>query len=199
MEAFAGGSGHDGDYGALVFMLVIAFCGKKYSGKDQGCNYLVSKYGFKHLDYSKDVLNPILEKEGKAITRDNQIELATKLRKEKGIHVLTEMIAEKINSNSMISGLRFKEEVDYLRKKFEKEFILVAVEADERIRYERSLAQQVKGEGSHTFEQFLERESLPTEKVIPETMRLADYTVTNNGSKEELYRQLDIILKNMHI
>ncbi len=178
-------------------MLVIAFCGKKYSGKDEGCNYLVSKHGFNHLDYSKDALNPILEKEGKAITRDNQMELATRLRKEKGTHILTEMIAEKINGSYTISGLRFKEEVDYLRKKFKKDFILIAVEADDKIRWERSIKQQVKGEGGHTFEQFLEREKLPTEKIIPETMKLADYTMKNNGSREELYRQLDAVLKGL--
>jgi len=178
-------------------MLVIAFCGKKYSGKDEACNYLVSKYSFKHLDYSKDVLNPILEKEGKAITRDNQIELVTRLRKEKGIQILTEMITEKINTNSTISGLRFKEEAGYLRKKFGKDFMLIAVEADEKIRYERSLKQNVKGEGQHTFEQFLEREKLPTEKAIPQTIRLADYTVTNNGTKEDLYRQLEQIISKL--
>lgn len=180
-------------------MLVIAFCGKRYSGKDEGCNYLVSRYGFKHLDYSKNVLNPILEKDGKPITRDNQIELVTRLRKEKGIQVLTEMIAEKIKGNSTISGLRFKEEVEYFKGKFEENFKLIAVEADDRIRYQRSLKQQVKGEGSHTFEQFLEREQLPTEKVIPLTMTLADYTITNNSTKEGLYRQLDAILKGLQI
>lgn len=180
-------------------MLVIAFCGKKYSGKDEGCNYLVSRYGFKHLDYSKNVLNPILEKNGKPITRDKQIELATQLRKEKGVCVLTEMIVEKIKENSAISGLRFKEEVEYLRKKFKEKFKLIAVEAEDKIRYERSLRQQTKGEGTHTFEQFLEREKLPTERVIPLTMGLADYTITNNSTKEGLYNQLDTILKGLQI
>ena len=180
-------------------MLVIAFCGKKYSGKDEGCAYLSSKYGFKQLDFSKTVINTILEKEKKSITRDNQIELAGRLRKEKGIGIFARLLAEKIKENSTISGLRYKEEAEYLRKKFRRSFVLIAVEAEDKIRYERSLKQQVKGEGSHTFEQFLEREKLPTEKVIPETMKLADYTAANNGSREELYRQLDAILKALGI
>src|SRR3989344_4191713 len=172
-------------------MLIIAFCGKKYSGKDEWCKYLSERYGFRQMDFSKDGLNPILEKEGKAVTRDNQVELVGKLRKEKGIDVLAKILSEKITGNSTISGLRHKEEADYLRGKFKEGFYLIAVDAGDRIRYERSLKQKVKGEGEHSFEQFISREQLPTERVIPETMKLADYTVTNNGTKEELHMQVD--------
>ena len=178
-------------------MLVIAFCGKKYSGKDEGCNYLVSRYGFKHLDYTRDVTGPILREQGKEVTRDNLVELVGKLRKEKGTDILTRMLAEKITGNCTISGLRYKEEAQYMRGKFGKNFKLIAVETDDRIRYKRSLKQNVKGEGKHTFENFIGREDLPTERVIPETMKIADQTVSNNGSLEELYRQLDTILKGL--
>lgn len=178
-------------------MLVIAFCGKKYSGKDEGCAYLSSRYGFKQMDFSKSVINPFLEGEGKAITRDNQIDLVGRLRRERGIDVFARLLAEKIDSNSTISGLRYRQEAEYLRERFGKGFVLIAVEADDKIRYERSLKQKVKGEGNHTFEQFLEREALPTERVIPEAMKLADYRVSNNGSKEEMFSQLDTVLKGM--
>ncbi len=184
---------------SIKIMFVIAFCGKRYSGKDEGCTYLVSEYGFTQMDFSKNAINPILEKENKAITRDNQVELVGRLRKDRGINIFAKLLAEKMAQNSTISGLRYKEEAEYLREKFGNKFKLIAVEADDKIRYERSLKQKVKGEGSHTFEQFLERENLPTERVIPETMKLADFTITNNGSLEELYRQLDTILKGLRL
>ncbi len=178
-------------------MLVIAFCGKKYSGKDEACNYLVSKYGFRQMDFSKDTLNPILEKEGKEITRDNQIELVTRLRKEKGIDILARLLAEKITGDSTISGLRYKEEAECLTKRLGKSFVLVAVEAADRVRYERSLKQKVKGEGGDSFGYFLEREKLPTEKVIPDTMKLADYSVANETTKHDLHSKLDEIMNKI--
>ncbi len=178
-------------------MLVLAFVGKKCSGKDEAASYLGSKQGFTYLDYTRDVISPILEGQKKEITRDNIVELVGRLRKEKGIDTLTVMISEKIKGNTAISGIRYKEEVEYMRKRFGGKFKLISVEAADKIRWERCKERGTKGEGKHTFEEFMEREGLPTEKVIPEAMRLADFTITNNHEKEEFYRQIDKVLKQL--
>ncbi len=86
-------------------MLILGFVGKKCSGKDEAASYLGSKHGFTYLDYTKDVITTILEKQGKEITRDNIVELVGRLRKEKGVEVLTVMISEKIRGNTAISGI----------------------------------------------------------------------------------------------
>lgn len=180
-------------------MLVIAFVGKKCSGKDEGASYLGSKHDFTYLDYTKDVITPILQKQGKEITRDNIIELVGSLRKEKGIDVLTAMISEKISGNTAISGLRFKEEAFYMRKRFGSNFKLVKVEAGDKMRWQRCISRGTKGEGKNTFKEFMEREGLPTEKVIPETMELADFSIDNSGTKEEFYMQIDSLLKRLKL
>ncbi len=178
-------------------MLVIAVCGLKCSGKDEIGSYIEKKYGFEHLDYTKHITTPLLKREGKEITRDNQVELVSRLRKQHGIDVLTRTIVFKVHGNSVISGVRYKEEVSYLRKHFKKDFKLIGVTADDQIRYERSKKRKTKGEEKHTFEEFLDRENLPTEIVIPQTMKLADFTVENNSARQELYEKIDKIMEQL--
>lgn len=180
-------------------MLVLGFVGKKCSGKDEAASYLGSEHGFTYLDYTKDVITPILEKQGKEITRDNIVELVGKLRKEKGVEVLTVMIAEKISGSTAISGIRYPEEVAYLRKKFGSQFKLISVMADDKIRWIRCVDRGTKGEGKNSFDEFMKREGLPTEKVIPESMKMSDLTISNNGDKKAFYRQLDSLLKGLKL
>ncbi len=180
-------------------MLILGFVGKRCSGKDEAASYLGSKHGFTYLDYTKDVITPILEKQGKEITRDNIVELVGKLRKDKGVEILTVMIAEKIEGNTSISGIRYPEEVVYLKEKFGSKFKLISVETDDKIRWERCINRGTKGEGKNSFEEFMKREGLPTEKVIPSAMKLSDLSVINNSDKKAFYRQLDKILKSLNL
>ncbi len=76
---------------------------------------------------------------------------------------------------------------------------MISVEADDKIRWERCVSRGTKGEGKNSFEKFLQRENLPTEKVIPSAMRLSDLSITNNSDKKAFYRQLDKILKSLNL
>ncbi|UCD07903.1 MAG: hypothetical protein JSW41_02980 [Candidatus Aenigmatarchaeota archaeon] len=46
-----------------------------------------------------------------------------------------------------------------------------------------------------TYLDFLDKEKLPTENIIPETMKLAKFTVTNENTKEDLYAKIDQVME----
>jgi dephospho-CoA kinase len=180
-------------------MIVIGLTGKRGCGKDTVAKYLAEKHNFMMLDFTKDVLSPILEKQGKPVTRDNLIKIAMEGRKKShnGIWAerLSTLIKKKSRKNFVISGIRFREEVGVFRKNFKNDFRLVAVVCDEKNRYEWVKKRGTKGEANITFKNFMEMEKRETERVIGETMKIADYAIDNNGTLEELHEEIENLMK----
>ncbi|RLJ08393.1 MAG: hypothetical protein DRP12_00660 [Candidatus Aenigmatarchaeota archaeon] len=175
-------------------MVAIGITGRRYSGKTLAAEWLQKTYGFRLLDFTQDVLAPRLKRQGKRVTRKNLIELACRLRERYGRDILARMLVRKARGDRIvISGIRFPEEVQVFRKRWQ-DFLLIAILAPAKLRWRRA-GEIRKGEGSLSFRQFLKIESAETERHIPQLIRMADFRIRNDGSKEELYRKLDKIVK----
>ncbi len=183
-------------------MTIIAVTGKRGCGKDTFADYLKKSHGFSILNFSGDALYPELKKRGFEITRENLIRVGMELREREGNDVLAKIIAEKIENGSdyCISGMRFSEELDYMKSKFGSGFFLVAIVCDAEKRYERILKRGDRGEANLTFEEFEEIDNRPTEKAIDELMERADIVIDNNGTIEEFHENIEklysSVLKN---
>ncbi|UCD03403.1 MAG: AAA family ATPase [Candidatus Aenigmatarchaeota archaeon] len=179
--------------------MIIGLTGKRGSGKDTVASHLADKHGFSMLDFTRDVLAPILQKQGKPVTRDNLIDLGMEGRKKAHNGVWAEKLSVIIKRRGIgdyvISGVRFVEEVETFRKLLGEDFVLVSTLCDDRTRYERCRKRGTKGEGDLTFDQFMEHEKRPTEKVITETMKISDFVLDNNGTHEDLFSEADKVLK----
>ncbi|NOX71122.1 MAG: AAA family ATPase [Candidatus Micrarchaeota archaeon] len=180
-------------------MVLIAITGRRGSGKDTFADFMRDNYGFKTLDFSTDAINPILTELGLEITRKNLIDVATKTREREGIDFFAHIISDKIEegSNYCVSGMRFVEELDYMKKRFGGNFILVALICDERNRYERIKKRGDRGEGDMTFDEFMEIEEKVTEKAIENLISRADYFIDNNGAIEDFYRNIATFAKSV--
>jgi dephospho-CoA kinase len=93
----------------------------------------------------------------------------------------------------MVDGVRYPNEVEMLRG-FEKS-ILFFVDAPSEIRFERVRKRGEKGEGKIDYAKFLRAEKRETERYLDDINAMADYNLDNSGSFEDLYRQVDIALK----
>jgi len=80
-----------------------------------------------------------------------------------------------------------------------KNFLLVAVDTDIKIRFKRvrSRTQNTDDQGK-SWEEFLEEEKGETELYIPELIKQADITINNNGQREEMFQQLDNLMKEIN-
>ncbi|MBI4019809.1 MAG: hypothetical protein HY367_00635 [Candidatus Aenigmarchaeota archaeon] len=180
--------------------MIIGLVGRRASGKDTVAQYLEKKYGYRHYDYTRDVLSPILSKQGKPVTRENLVRLAMSLRGKMGNAAPTMLLCRKISGKGdyVVSGIRFPEEVEYLRGRYGSGFTLVEVRSSHTARHERAVSRNIKGEGKLTYKAFMEKEGLPTEKILNETVKMADRTVYNSGNVKDLHGKTDLLIRRLN-
>jgi dCMP deaminase len=177
--------------------MIIGLTGKNGSGKTAIAEYLTSR-GFEYYSLSDEIRRAIRDR-GLEITRDLLIEVGNELRGRFGPGILAERILKVLESdrNYVVDSIRSPFEVEVLRRR--KDFSLLAVEADQERRFERSRSRG-RERAAQTLEQFIEEEAReldsndPASQQLNETRLKADLVVSNNGTLEELHRQLDELL-----
>jgi dCMP deaminase len=180
--------------------MIIGLTGPNAAGKTEVGQYLKAR-GFDYHSLS-DAIREEAAKRGREITREVLIEAGNELRARFGPGVLAERILHRLepDRNYVVDSIRNPAEVEVLRRR--KDFTLLAVQADRKIRFERSRARGREG-AAQTLEQFaLEEEREleskdPASQQLVATQRLADLTLYNNGSLEELHRQLDTLVPRL--
>ena len=183
--------------------LVIGLTGKNAAGKGTVADIL-SQNNFAYHSLS-DSLRDELKRLGKDETRENLIEIGNSLRKEGGPGVLADKMISKLelDSNHIVDSIRNPFEVNSLRQKLSSNtFILISVDADARLRYDRLCSRRRIGD-SDSWESFVNQEKQeennddPNKQQLSKTMNMADYNIDNSGSLEDLEKQVKIILSKL--
>lgn len=178
-------------------MIILGITGTLGAGKGTVAEYL-KKHGF--VSYSvREFLIEEIGKRGLPVNRDSMTSVANDLREKNGASFILDTLydrAAKSGTDAVIESVRTVGEVQSLRKKG---MLLLAIDANAHIRYSR--VQLRKSETDHiSFEEFMaheERESLsdnPSVQNLRHTVALADFTLNNDGTTEDLYAQVEDIL-----
>lgn len=182
-------------------MIIIGITGTAGSGKGTVVNYLKDKYEFKHYSARTFITEEIV-KQDLPDTRENMRLVANKLRAEFGSSYVAEKLYERAvahGSNAVIESLRSVGEIEELRSKPEK-FFLLAVDANPKIRYARNM-QRKSSTDNVTFEKFQQDEEFERADVNPggmnvaECIRIADALVENNSDLDTFQKEIDRIIK----
>lgn len=159
------------------------------AGTDTFGEILQKEFGFCWLAYS-DVLRDVCRERGIEITRKNLQDLGNELRARRGVGVLSELLIEKmeIGKDYVIGNIRNPGEVEVLREKFGGQFILVRLDAAQKIRFDRLLKRR-REKDPQTWGDFLKVEErdfgINEEKSGQQhsaVFALADFTLDNNES-----------------
>ena len=177
--------------------IILGLTGEKLSGKGTAAEYLVAKYKVKHYRFSA-ILDDIIKRLYLPITRENQIDIALALRNKFGneilAHVLKKDIENDQNELCIIDGIRYWEEYHIL--KILKGFVLVYISSPLETRFNRTQHRAEKADEKNiSLENFKRQELAPTEIIIKELAKQADYQIDNNGSLEEYQQKIDDVIK----
>lgn len=179
---------------------IIAILGLPGSGKTEVINYLIKKFNWPKV-YFGEVTFDELKARGMKINEKNEREVREGLRAEFGQLIYAQRMIEKIESlpddkNVLVESLYSWPEYLEFKKKFGEEFLTIAVYASPRLRYGRLGKRPLRPLTPTDCQSrdYAQIENLTQANAIA----MADYTVINEGSIEDLYGQLDKIISNLN-
>lgn len=183
--------------------MVIGITGSLGGGKGTVVEYLIEKYNFAHYSSSGHLV-ALLEQRGEVVDRDAMNRIANELRAGDAAGVPMETykqyVADGAPENVIFESLHSVPEAMFIKSKGGH---IIAVTADSDIRYER-VVQRGSVKDNVTKEEFVaqqEREEHGDEDQnksnIFSVIKMADFTIHNNGTLEELHAQVDEVLKKI--
>jgi dCMP deaminase len=184
--------------------MIIGLTGSLAAGKGVVADFLKKK-GFVYLSLS-DELRELAKTFKVEITRKNLQDLGNRMREERGLSFLAELVVNKIKNQeykkAVIDGIRNPAEIDFLGKNL-KNFFLVAVDAPQKIRFERMVSRSRESDPV-TWEKFLEVDKKDKgigEKVsgqgVGKCMKKAKFVLINEGSLEEVNKKVENLFEDL--
>jgi dephospho-CoA kinase len=172
----------------------IGLTGTNGAGKGEAAAFFIKK-GYAYFSLS-DVIREKLKEEGLEASRDNLIRKGNDLRKQGGPDILARLVMEKVRDRAVIDSIRNPKEVEYLKGKAG--FILLALVAPAALRFER-VQKRGRNESASTLDAFIKKEAQersenPDAQQLDRCLAMADRTIVNDGTLEELQRKLEELL-----
>ncbi len=174
---------------------IIAITGLIGSGKDTVAEHIAEKYGYEIIDYA-NILREICKEEGLELTRDN----LQNLRLKYGNTFLAEEIVKRVKKSTsdkiVLTPLRRSEDFEIPQKEFG-DIIMILVESDDRIRFER-ISKRGRENDPEDFEEFQRQAKRDADIYdFDKTFSYAKFKITNNGTTEDLKKEVDKVMEKL--
>jgi len=181
--------------------IVIGTAGEIASGKETVARHIIKKYGGSMYRFS-DPLREIIIRMHLPVNRQNYHRISMALREYFGQDALSRIVYHDIEKSKdkiiILDGIRRKSDIKYL--KGIKGFKLIFVDAKIEKRFERLKARREKTDDKNkSFKVFQKEHESEVERKIKQLKKVADFVVDNNGTKKELYKPIDNIMKLIKI
>jgi len=179
--------------------VIVGLVGTIGAGKDFVSDYIVKKHGFQVVSMG-DLVREEATNQGLEHTRENLQNLSREYTNEHGskywAYKVTDRILKLKWEKAIINGMRRVQELEVYRERFADNFRLILIDADPKIRFER-LKNRAEARDPQTWEEFAKQEKneLKLYGTFEETIKLADYTVKNEGTPEQLFSKVDELIR----
>ena len=178
--------------------IIIGLVGETGSGKDTVAHYLKRRYDVQLLRFSQP-LKKTLDLFFNKSSKEDQSWLYTVFKERFGEDVLHQGVRRYVEQHDgimCVNGMRMMKDLDFIRS-FKNNYIIY-VTADQELRWQRVVGRGEKSDDKQSLEDFQKFEATAeTEKNIPAIGAQADFTITNDGSMDELLWQVDDAMKEI--
>lgn len=176
---------------------IIGIAGEMVAGKTTAATHLIEKYGAQSYRFST-ILRDVANRLHIENSRNNLASLSTILREQFGQDLLAKVVGKDVQESNedliVIDGVRRLEDIRYLKEL--PEFTLVYISLDIQERYNRILTRRENpDDADKTFEEFQKDNNAEAESEIPELEKHAGLIIDNSGVVEDLYTELDKLVK----
>ena len=186
--------------------IIICIVGMPGSGKSIVSDELV-KQGFAYLRFGQITLDKIKD-QGIELNEANEKAAREGFRKEFGMGAFAILNIPKIDellekSNVVVDGLYSWSEYKILKEKYNGQMYVLAVYAPPKLRYERLESRKAENDDKKRFRSITKEEARSRDYAEIENIEkggpiaMADFTIINTGSEEELKKEINKILKNI--
>jgi len=177
--------------------VIFGFVGQIASGKGTATEYLKTKHSASTYRFST-MLRDVLDRMYIDQTRENLQTISQVLRENFGEEIMARVMTEDVKNDKdklvIIDGIRRPDDVRNLKKI--PGFILVHITADIEKRFERIKKRNENlDDQQKTLEEFKEDHKKEAELKINDIASEAKEIIDNNGNLENLYQNLDNLLK----
>ncbi len=177
--------------------IIIGLTGEMASGKTTTASYLQEKHRASVYRFS-DILRDTLKRLHKENKRKNLQEVSTMFREIFGEDALAKAVAEDVKADSnriiAIDGVRRLGDIEQLKRI--EGFKLAYLEADLEVCHQRiSKRNENMDDQGKTLSEFKKDRQREAEQQIRELKKFANFVVDNNGTLDELYKQIDRLVK----
>lgn len=186
-------------------MKIIGLTGSIGSGKEVVKDILMKRFNCWYVHLSS-LIKGELEKKKSNFDRKAMQDLGNELRKKYGSHILAKLAVDYMQGDKemlIVDGIRNPGEVEYLRKKFGGNFVLIAVDAPQKLRFER-IVKRTRSTDPKTWKEFVFLDERDQGKGEPaygqQTVRCrdqADFVIFNDGSREKIESEVNDIVKKI--
>jgi dephospho-CoA kinase len=171
---------------------IIAFTGMPFSGKSEAVK--IAKEQKIPVIRMGDMVWEETKKQNLELNDKNVGTIANNMRKKYGMDIWAKKTIEKIkqikNTNILvIDGVRNLEEVETLKKKLGDDFLLVAIQVSDKLRYKRAMNRNRKDD-SKDLAKIKERDNREISWGLDTVIASADMIISNEGSLEELHNKI---------
>lgn len=179
-------------------MKVIGLVGTIGAGKDTVAGHLIKKYKYQSIS-TGDIIRKMVSEEGKEPNRENSQIFQKEKREKEGSDFFSRKVVEEIKKNqwekAIFNGVRTPDDAKALKKEFGKNAVIILVDAEPHLRFERLKGRKRIGD-PETFEEFQKQDKAEKELFnFDEVLKYVNYTIKNEGTYEELHKKIDVLLE----
>ncbi|NQT49079.1 AAA family ATPase [Candidatus Kuenenbacteria bacterium] len=180
--------------------LILGFVGEIASGKGEACDYIIKKHNTGYFRFSS-IIRDVLKRLHLDESRETMQKISLVLRENFGQDLFAKVIAKDAENDShnivCIDGIRRIPDIKYLQEL--PNFHLINIDADEKFRFERIIKRTENPDDKNkTFEEFQKDQQGETELTIREVAQQATIKIDNNGTIEDLKKQIDDLITKLN-